>query len=263
VPRILVVEDEPAIAVPLKGDLELEGYDVEVAADGESAVARAREGSFDLILLDVMLPRKDGFEVCRELRRGGVRTPIILLTARTEEAEKVLGLELGADDYVTKPFSPKELRARIKAMLRRAGGEPAETYRFGEVELDLGRCELRRAGRPVETTPLELKLLALFVRSRGRTLTREQLPAARPGLGPGGLRHGPRRRQPHQPPPPEDRARARPAPLPGEREGDGLPLRRLRGASVVRTRPKRETVVTVPSSGWRGRSLASSRIAGG
>jgi DNA-binding response OmpR family regulator len=175
VPRILVVEDEPAIAVPLQGDLKLEGYDVEVAADGESAVARGREGPFDLILLDVMLPRKDGFEVCRELRRGGVRTPIILLTARTEEAEKVLGLELGADDYVTKPFSPKELRARVKAMLRRAGGEPAETYRFGEIELDLGRCELRRAGKQVETTPLELKLLALFVRSRGRTLTRNQL----------------------------------------------------------------------------------------
>jgi DNA-binding response OmpR family regulator len=174
-PRILVVEDESAIAVPLKGDLELEGYEVEVAADGESAVARAREGPFDLVLLDVMLPRKDGFEVCRELRRGGVRTPIILLTARTEEAEKVLGLELGADDYVTKPFSPKELRARIKAMLRRAGGEPAETYRFGEIELDLGRCELRRSGRPVEATPLELKLLAVFIRSRGRALTRNQL----------------------------------------------------------------------------------------
>ena len=174
-PRILVVEDEPAIAVCLQGDLRLEGYDVEVAADGESAVARAREGPFDLILLDVMLPKKDGFEVCRELRRGGVRTPIILLTARTEEAEKVLGLELGADDYVTKPFSPKELRARIKAMLRRAGGEPVETYRFGEIELDLGRCELRRSGKPVETTPLELKLLALFVRSRGRTLTRDKL----------------------------------------------------------------------------------------
>src|SRR5512137_2177969 len=173
--RILVVEDESDIATVLEGDLKLEGYEVEIVGDGEAAVRLAREAPFDLILLDVMLPRKDGFEVCRELRRGGVRTPIILLTARTEEAEKVLGLELGADDYVTKPFSPKELRARIKAMLRRAGGEPAETFRFGEVELDLGRCELRRSGCPVETTPLELKLLALFVRSRGRTLTRDQL----------------------------------------------------------------------------------------
>jgi len=139
VPRILVVEDEPAIALPLKGDLELEGYDVEVAADGESAVARAREGPFDLILLDVMLPRKDGFEVCRELRRGGVRTPIILLTARTEEAEKVLGLELGADDYVTKPFSPRELVARVKAVLRRT--LPGETvgptrFSFGGLSVD-------------------------------------------------------------------------------------------------------------------------------
>ena len=174
-PRILVVEDEPAIAVCLQGDLRLEGYDVEVAADGESAVARAREGPFDLILLDVMLPRKDGFEVCRELRRGGVRTPIILLTARTEEAEKVLGLELGADDYVTKPFSPKELRARITAVLRRVGDDGPASYCFGDIEVDFGRCELRRSGKPVETTSLELKLLALFVRSRGRTLTRDQL----------------------------------------------------------------------------------------
>src|SRR5512136_2734405 len=172
---ILIAEDDRAIAACLEGDLKLEGYEVEIARDGDTASRRARECPFALILLDVMLPGKDGFEVCRELRRLGLRTPILMLTARTEEAEKVLGLELGADDYVTKPFSPKELRARIKAMLRRAGGEPVETYRFGDVELDLARCELRRSGRPVETTPLELKLLALFVRSRGRTLTRDQL----------------------------------------------------------------------------------------
>ena len=120
--RILVVEDEPAIAFGLEADLRAEGYDVEVAGDGETAVGRARDGGFDLILLDVMLPRKDGFEVCRELRRAGVGTPIILLTARSQDAEKVMGLELGADDYVTKPFSPPELRARIKAVLRRTSG---------------------------------------------------------------------------------------------------------------------------------------------
>ena len=121
--RILVVEDEPRLARGLQDDLTLEGYVVEVAGDGTDAARRAREKPFDLIILDVMLPKKDGFEVCRELRRGGVRTPIIMLTARTGEAEKVLGLEAGADDYVTKPFSPKELRARIKAVLRRAGDD--------------------------------------------------------------------------------------------------------------------------------------------
>src|SRR6266542_1446925 len=111
--RILVVEDEPAIALGLRNDLTFEGYEVEVAPDGEIASQRARTVRFDLILLDVMLPRKDGFAVCRELRRAGVKTPVILLTARAQEAEKVLGLELGADDYVTKPFSPMELCARI------------------------------------------------------------------------------------------------------------------------------------------------------
>jgi DNA-binding response OmpR family regulator len=173
--RILVVEDEPALAICLTNDLKLEGYEVEVARDGETAALKGQQPELDLILLDVMLPRKDGFEVCRELRRAGVRTPIILLTARTQEAEKVMGLELGADDYVTKPFSPKELRARIRAALRRAAGGLPDTCRFGEVEVDFQRCELRRRGKPVEVTALELKLLEAFVRARGRALTRERL----------------------------------------------------------------------------------------
>lgn len=181
--RILVVEDETAIAFGLQLDLKSEGYDVEIESDGESALQRARKEAFDLILLDVMLPRKDGFEVCRELRRAGVRTPIILLTARTQEAEKVLGLELGADDYVTKPFSPRELRARIKVALRRTAALVPRTYQFSDVEVDFQRCELRRRGKVVEVTPLELKLLAAFVRSRGRTLTREQLLDEVWGLG--------------------------------------------------------------------------------
>ena len=122
--RILLVEDEPGIAFGLQEDLKIEGYDVEIESDGESALQRARKEIFDLILLDVMLPRKDGYEVCRELRRGGSKTPIILLTAKAQEAEKVMGLEIGADDYVTKPFSPCELRARVKAVLRGRG------YRF-------------------------------------------------------------------------------------------------------------------------------------
>jgi DNA-binding response OmpR family regulator len=173
--RILVVEDEPAIAFGLQADLAAEGYDVAVVGDGETAARRAREGVFDLILLDVMLPRKDGFEVCRELRRAGIKTPILLLTARSQEVEKVMGLEWGADDYVTKPFSPPELRARIKALLRRASGGEEATYRFGDVEVDFARCELRRAGRAIEMTALELRLLAAFIRNRGRVLSRQKL----------------------------------------------------------------------------------------
>ena len=173
--RILVVEDEPPLALGLEDDLKLEGYEVEVARDGETASRRAREQSFDLIILDVMLPRKDGFEVCRELRRAGLRMPVILLTAKTQESDKVLGLELGADDYVTKPFSPRELRARVKAALRRAAGEMPEIYRFGDAEVDFTRCELRRRGRTIEMTPIEFKLLAAFIRHRGQTLNRSKL----------------------------------------------------------------------------------------
>jgi DNA-binding response OmpR family regulator len=173
--RILVVEDEPGIAMALEDDLTREGYEATVVGDGDTAVRRASGESFDLILLDIMLPRKDGFEVCRELRRAGIRTPIILLTARTQEAEKILGLELGADDYVTKPYSPRELRARIKAVLRRGGRELPEVHRFGDVEVDVTRQELRRGGQPVITTPLEFKLLVAFLRRRGRVLTRRQL----------------------------------------------------------------------------------------
>ena len=117
--RILIVEDEPSIALALEDDLRREGYVREVATDGDAASRRACRQRFDLILLDVMLPKKDGFDVCREVRRAGVRTPIVLLTAKTQEAEKVLGLESGADDYVTKPYSARELRARVKAHLRR------------------------------------------------------------------------------------------------------------------------------------------------
>lgn len=174
--RVLVVEDEPALAFSLKLDLETEGYHVETVTDGESAVQRAREGEFDLILLDVMLPRKDGFEVARELRRAGLTTYIIMLTAKAQEAEKVLGLELGADDYITKPFSPRELRARVKAVLRRSDrAGNVRAYRFGDVEVDFTRHEVRRGGEPVDLTSLEFNLLGAFCRNRGRALTREQV----------------------------------------------------------------------------------------
>jgi two-component system alkaline phosphatase synthesis response regulator PhoP len=176
VTRILVVEDEPGIALGLEDDLKMEGYDVEVVSDGVAASKRARETAFDLILLDIMLPGRDGFEVCRDIRRHGLRTPILMLTAKAQEAEKVMGLELGADDYMTKPFGTRELRARVKALLRRAGGDhETECYRFGEVEVDFLRGELRRDGVAVELTPIEFKLLSLFIRSRGRVLSRDRL----------------------------------------------------------------------------------------
>lgn len=173
--RILIVEDEPAIALGLEDDLALEGYEVTLVRDGIAALARARAETFDLLLLDVMLPGRNGFEICRELRRGGFRAPIIMLTAKAQEAEKVMGLELGADDYVTKPFSPAELRARIKAVLRRAGPATADVFRFGDVEADFARFELRRGGERVHATTMELKLLAALVRKRGRVLTRVEL----------------------------------------------------------------------------------------
>jgi two-component system alkaline phosphatase synthesis response regulator PhoP len=177
--RILVVEDEPGIALGLEDDLTMEGYDVEVARDGITAARRGREGNFDLILLDVMLPGKDGLEVCRELRRAGLKTPILMLTAKARETEKVMGLEIGADDYVTKPFGTKELRARIKALLRRASGESElEACSFGDVEVDFARGELRLKGKAVELTPIEFKLLDVFIRARGRVLSRDQLIAA-------------------------------------------------------------------------------------
>ena len=173
--RILVVEDDPAIALGLEDDLTLEGYTVEVVRDGEAALARAGEGGIDLILLDVMLPRKDGFAVCRELRRRGAHVPIIVVTAKTHEAEKILGLELGADDYVTKPFSPAELRARIKSLLRRTGSDGPATAAFGDVAVDFAAFQLRRGGAVVRATPTELKLLLAFVRHPGQVLSRQEL----------------------------------------------------------------------------------------
>jgi len=181
--RILIAEDDDHIALGLQYDLRLEGYSVEVAADGDKACRRAREAPFDLIVLDIMLPRKDGFAVCRELRRAGLKTPILMLTAKTAEAEKVLGLELGADDYVTKPFSPLELRARIKALLRRGMPDIAAVYAFDEFEVDFDRCEVRHSGTHVDLTPTEFKLLATLIRRKGHLFTREQLLDAIWGVG--------------------------------------------------------------------------------
>jgi len=180
---VLVVEDEADLAMTLADDLTAEGFQVEVVRDGATASRRGREPGWDVILLDVMLPRRDGFDVCRDLRRAGVKTPIIILTAKIQEAEKILGLDLGADDYVTKPFSLRELRSRIRAVLRRTQPESADVHRSGDLEIDFSRGEVRRGGRTIELTPIEYRLLCAFVRAKGRLLSREQLTEA--GWGPG------------------------------------------------------------------------------
>jgi two-component system, OmpR family, alkaline phosphatase synthesis response regulator PhoP len=182
-PRILIVEDEPDIVLSLEEDLRRQGYDTAVAMDGERGLQLGKTESWDVILLDVMLPRMDGLDVCAGLRRAGVRTPIILLTALAQEAEKVVGLDAGADDYVTKPFSLRELRARIRAQLRRGAPEEQTVCRFGNCEVDFGRAELRRSGRPVEITAQELRLLRVFLNHPGRVLSREQLIEAAWGHG--------------------------------------------------------------------------------
>jgi DNA-binding response OmpR family regulator len=174
-PKILVVEDDKDIALGLEEDLSRHGHEVETVTDGLTALERGREGQWDLIILDLMLPQKDGFEVCRDLRRSGIKTPVIMLTAKTHESEKILGLELGADDYITKPFSPRELRARIQALLRRAADDSQGIYRFGDVEADFDRGEVRSGGDAIHLSALEYRLLETFVRRRGRILSREQL----------------------------------------------------------------------------------------
>ena len=175
--RILVVEDEPTIATGLQDDLELEGYAVEVVDNGTAALKRILEGQFDLILLDVMLPGADGFTICREARMKGIRTPIVMLTAKGQEVDKVVGLELGADDYVTKPFSPRELLARIKAVLRRGqdNPKPASKYQFADVTVDCDRFEILRNGKKIDLTAMEFKLLRAFLEHRGQVLTIDEL----------------------------------------------------------------------------------------
>ena len=173
--RILVVEDEADIALGLQFDLRDEGHQVEVSGDGNEASRRVREPGWELILLDVMLPGKDGYEICRELRRAKIRTPVLMLTAKAQEAEKVMGLDMGADDYVTKPFSPRELRARVRALLRRAAPEDEPVHRFGICEVDFRRAELRRSGEHMDLTAIELKVIQFFVTNPSRVLTRAQV----------------------------------------------------------------------------------------
>ena len=175
--RILLVEDEPGLVLTLTDRLAREGYAVESSTDGESGLERAAGEAFDLVLLDVMLPRLGGFDVLKELRRRNVETPVIMLTARGQVVDRVVGLKLGADDYVTKPFEMVELLARIEAKLRRATGtpHPAEGYQFGTVRIDFRRAEVTRDGQPLELSAREFQLLKYFIEHRGATLTREEL----------------------------------------------------------------------------------------
>ncbi|MCG8460432.1 MAG: response regulator transcription factor, partial [Holophagales bacterium] len=176
---LLIVEDDESMAVALRDGFELEGYSVRSARDGLEALEMVAAHRPDLIVLDVMLPRLSGLDVCRRLRADGRGVPILLLTARGQEIDKVLGLELGADDYVTKPFSFLELATRVKALLRRASGQlgtPApSTYSFGDVCLDFERHGATKGGEPLQLTARELRMLELFVRRRGAVVTRDQL----------------------------------------------------------------------------------------
>jgi len=176
-PRVLLVEDEAGLRLTLSDRLGSEGYSVETASDGESGLARATSGGYDLIVLDVMLPKMNGFDVCREARQRGVTTPILMLTARGQVVDKVVGLKLGADDYVTKPFEMMELLARIEAKLRRAPltPHPSEGFQFDGVRVDFRRAEVTREGEPIDLSAREFQLLKYFVEHRGATLTREEL----------------------------------------------------------------------------------------
>ncbi len=175
--KILIVEDEPNMVAGLRDNFEYEGYEVIAARDGIEGLERALAESPDLIVLDVMMPRMSGLEVCKQLKAKRPSLPIIMLTARGQEVDKVVGLELGADDYVTKPFSVRELLARVKAVLRRARVLPKhyERYQFSDVEVDLRACRVARAGSPVDFSGKEFELLKYFIAHPGENLSRERL----------------------------------------------------------------------------------------
>ncbi len=175
--KILIVEDEPDMALGLKDNFEFEGYEVLTASDGSTGLERARGQKPDLVILDIMLPKMSGLEVCKTLRSEGFEAPIIMLTARGQEIDKVVGLELGADDYVTKPFSIRELLARVRAILRRTdpGRKRLGSYRFADVELDFETYRAKKAGEPLDMSPREFELLRYLIERKGETVTRDQL----------------------------------------------------------------------------------------
>ncbi len=176
-PKVLLVEDDEAIATALKDGFEYEGFKVVHACDGEAGLRMATGEAPDLIILDVMLPKMNGHDVCRQIRKDGNNVPIIMLTARGQEIDKVLGLKLGADDYVTKPFGFMELMARVEALLRRSVGRDVilETYQFGNVSIDFKKGEARKKGTMLDMSAREFRLLKYFVEHRGEVVAREQL----------------------------------------------------------------------------------------
>jgi DNA-binding response OmpR family regulator len=173
--KILIIEDEPGILLGIKDEFESEGYEVYTAENGEDGLAKAKQYKPDLIILDIMMPVLDGYEVCKRLRMEGDNTPIIMLTVKDKEIDKVLGLELGADDYVTKPFSLRELMARAKAIFRRTEERAQEiaTYSFGEIELDFKKYEAKKGGQDLDLTPLEFHMLKLFIQKKEQVLSRD------------------------------------------------------------------------------------------
>ena len=176
--RILLVEDEPGLVLTLTDRLASEGYVVSSVSDGEAALELVDRESFDLILLDVMLPGKSGFDVCRDIRQRRIDTPVLMLTARSQVVDKVVGLKLGADDYLTKPFEMMELMARVEALMRRVPapkGEAVGSYSFGSIRIDFRSAEVTREGEPVELSALEFKLLRYFIEHRGATVSRDEL----------------------------------------------------------------------------------------
>lgn len=179
-PRILLVEDEPGLQLTLSDRLRREGYIVESATDGQTGLDKAATGEFDLVLLDVMLPRKNGFDVLRDLRQRGLETPVIMLTARGQVVDTVVGLKLGADDYLSKPFEMMELLARIEARLRRRSTPPASTpvsegYQFGEVRVDFRSAEVFRGGKTIDLSAREYQLLRYLIEHRNDVISRDQL----------------------------------------------------------------------------------------
>jgi len=177
--RLLLVEDEPGLQLALSDRLSAEGYSVETAGDGNTAVTRATGEPFDVIVLDVMLPGRDGFDVAKTIRQQGIQTPILMLTARTQVVDRVVGLKLGADDYLTKPFETIELLARIEALLRRvpsgSSGMSLERYQFGDISVDVRKAEVKQKGEMVDLAAKEFQLLKYFIEHRGATISRDEL----------------------------------------------------------------------------------------
>jgi DNA-binding response OmpR family regulator len=175
--KILIIEDEESILMALEDDLRIEGYQVSSANDGLKGLTMAKEQEYDLIILDIMLPEMNGFEVCKQLRQAGITTPILILTAKSQEVDKVLGLELGADDYVTKPFSPRELLARVNALFRRMKQiqQGIEQYHFGDVVVDFKKYEAEKGGLPIYMTVLEFAILHFLIKNKDQVVSRDSI----------------------------------------------------------------------------------------